>query len=471
MTPRPLAPEPDEAVASYVGRRTGLSFTGSQERRLRKALEETLPTIAAVSRRAHLLTEEVFDRLCEALTIQESYFFREPTKLAMVRDRMLAPALDRRTPLRVWSAGCATGEETYTLAALCREAGLGDRFHVLGTDLSPAAVEAARAGSYTRWSVRGMAEDRLTELFEHVGSRYVVRDHLRQNVAFDQHNLLEPRPEQWGRFDLVVCRNVLIYFTPEAARTAITALSDAVVPGGWLVLGASDPLADDHPDLEPVVTAHGLAYRRRDPEAGEPAPTPAPAPERLPRRSARRTVAAGAPPGRPVPGSRGEAALDRARRDPRPPDAERGAAGDGDAGTAAMVAAAERALVAARADEAEEHARAALRAAPAERAAHRLLVQALAEQRRLGDAVTVAERAVARFPDDAETRHLHAVVLLERGDAAGAALSARQAVYLDPGLAPAHLVLARAQELLGNHGAAERARRNGRRLLGQVRAG
>lgn len=456
---RHLTPGHNEQVASYVERRTGLSFTGNRERRLRQAILETVSTTVGVSTRAPAVTEDVFERLCEALTIQESYFFREPGKLASIRDHMLAAARDRRTPLRIWSAGCATGEEAYTLAALCLEAGLGD-YRVLGTDLSLSAVAAARAGSYSRWSVRGMAASRLSELFEHVGSRYVVREQFRENVAFEQHNVLDPRPEAWGRFDLVICRNVLIYFSAEASRAAIAALIEAVTPGGWLVLGASDPLVDHHPALEPVSFGHGLSYRRRDLEAGESAPIRVPVRERPPRRPARKTVDAGGPTGRFAPGSRGETRGDRRHPGQRERDAD----------TAELMAAAERALVAARPAEAEEHARAALRTSPTEGAAHRLLVQALAEQRRITDAVSAAEQAVARFPVDAETRSLHAVVLLEHGDAAGAARSARQAVYLDPGLAPAHLVLARAQELLGNHGAAVRARRNGRRLLGEVRA-
>lgn len=446
---RHQAPEHHEHVASYVERRTGLSFSGNQERRLRQALEETLPTTAGVSRRAQLLTEEVFDRLCEALTIQESYFFREPGKLAIIRDRVLRGARDRTTPLRIWSAGCATGEEAYTLAALCLEAGLEGGYRVLGTDLSLAAVEAARAGRYTRWSVRGMSESRLDELFEHVGSRYVVRDHLREEVAFEQHNLLDQRPAAWGSFDLVVCRNVLIYLTPEAARGVISALSEALAPGGWLVLGASDPLADDHPALEPVVTAHGLVYRRRASDVSEPVRRTSPSLTERPRR-ARPTSDVRRPQRRPVPVH-------------QPADTRSPAPGIPD-----LVAAAEGALAAARPGEAEQHARSVLRVAPGEVAGHRLLVQALAEQRRLDDARSAAEQAVARFPDDAPTRHLHAVVLLERGDAGGAVLAARQAVYLEPGLAPAHLVLARAHELLGNHDAAARARRNGRRLLGQA---
>ena len=264
MTGR-LPPEVEDRVAAYVESRTGLSCGGAGEARLHHALRQTaLPRSA--SRRGAAeppLTEEAFDRLCETLTVQESYFFREPAKLRVVRDRLRDTARGRRAPVRVWSAGCAQGEEAYTLAALCLEAGLEDRFRVLGTDLSHAAVAAARRGRYSRWSVRGMEPERLDELFESDGKAYQVRDGVRENVSFAQHNLLQPRPSGWGRFDLILCRNVLIYFTPEAARAAIDALVDALVPGGWLVLGAADPLADSVPELEPVLAPGGLTYRRR----------------------------------------------------------------------------------------------------------------------------------------------------------------------------------------------------------------
>ena len=444
-----------QQVAAYVEHRTGLSFTGSQGRRFRQAVTRTLPDVPTrAPRGAEPLTEEAFSSLCEALTVQESYFFREPAKLALVRKYLLPGLAARRAPLRVWSAGCAAGEEAYTLAALLTEAGFAGRYRVLGTDLSEDAVAAARRGSYTRWSVRGLGEESLTRIFEMHDSRYRVVDRYRENVSFEQHNLLDSRPHGWGPFELVLCRNVLIYFTPEAARAVVEGLRDSLAPGGWLVLGVSDPLADDVPGLETVVTEHGLAYRRVDLES----PVETAAAETM-----RQTPPSRVGHRRPTadrPGRR--QGLSRPVRPPSAPQPE--AVPDHEE----VLAAAVESLGLAHPAEAERLARKVLTASPGEREAHLVLVQALAEQARAREAVTVAERAVGLFPEDGEVRHFLAVALLERGDAAGAAAAARQAVYLDPTLASAHLVLARAQELLGDAGVARRSRRNGRRLLTEM---
>lgn len=478
-----------ERVASYVESRTGLSFTGSQGKRLRQAVAKTLPP--GKSRAGgDPVTEEVFGALCEALTVQESYFFREPAKLELVKEFVLPGVRTRRGPLRVWSAGCAAGEEAYTLAALFTETGLSGRYRILGTDLSEAAVADARRGSYTKWSVRGLNEERLGKIFETHGSRYHVADRYRTDVDFERHNLLDAPPTAPGTFDLVFCRNVLIYFTPEAARAVVTRLASALAPGGWLVLGVSDPLADGFPGLDTVVTEYGLAYRRRDDD--EVAGTVGDADEQVQggtSTTARRVWArdrgrpvgdargADAHPGRPVApqvpavakaprGSASDQKPDQSRQaPPAPPSAD---VREETAPLTGLLSAAEESLRAARPAEAERLVRTALETLPHERAALLLLVQALAEQARVRDAIASAEEVVGLFPDDVEVRHLHAVVLLERGDAASAAVAARKAVYLDPGFAPAHLVLGRAYELLGDAPAARRARRNGRRLLAEA---
>lgn len=428
----------EERVAPLVERRTGLSCVGAGMRRLEQAVRETFPA-GPPAETGESLSEDDLGRLCNAMTVQESYFFREPDKLLLLRDRLLAPARSRRTPLQIWSAGCAGGEEAYTLAALCREAGLTDQYRILGTDLSPAAVTAARRAEYAGWSLRGLDRRRLTTLFEYDGLRYRVVDRVRENVSFAQHNLTDPLPEGRGSLDLVVCRNVLIYLTPAAVRGALVTMADALAPGGWLVLGASDPLVESCPRLEPVPTPHGLLYRRRPFE--EP---PAPPPVTRSQLPAPRT---------PQPAAFRPAVTRRDVTDAPVPDRD------------VLAGAAERELAAGRPVEAEKHARSLLRAFPRDRTAHHLLVQSLAEQGRPAEAVATAGRAVALFPEDAESRHMQALALLERGDAQAAAAAARQAVYLDPGLAPAHLVLARVQELLGNTAAAERARRHGQRLL------
>jgi len=450
-------------VAAYVERRTGLRFAGSQAQRLHEAIA---PRLAPGHRRPiveELLDEETFGQLCEELTIQESYFFREAGTLAVIRDRFLPSRSTRSGPLRVWSAGCAMGEEAYSLAILLTESGLAGRYCIFGTDLSEAAIDAAGRGQYTRWSVRGVEEHRLPELFEVTGSRYQVRDRFRKHVSFFQHNLLEPRPSDWHHFDLVLCRNVLIYLAPDAVRAVLASLTAALAPGGWLVLGVSDPLAYGLPGLDAVVTEHGLVYRRCVGTANADVP-PMPT-SGTPARAGR----SGSPPqpGRAPHQDRPHACVDLTRPGPGsfPRTVKPQTPKEPDDQLDDVVAAAQRELLAARPDRAEELARRVLGQASGDRRGHLLLVQALTERGHKQEAVAAAERAVESFADDVEVRHLHAVALLGFGNAAEALVVARQAVYLGPAYAPAHLALARAHELLGNTVQAERARRNGCRLL------
>ena len=424
-------------VAARIERRTGLSCAGAGDQRLRRALEQTLTGLGSAESSTPLqVTDGFITRLSENLTVQESYFFREPRRLNLAGERLRDVARGRAAPVHVWSAGCAAGEEAYTLAALCLQLGLGDRARVLGTDLSPAAISAARRGRYSRWSVRGLDQARILELFEAEEDGLHVRARVRANVSFEVHNILERRPAEWPRFDLILCRNVLIYFTPEAAHRAIAGLVDALAPGGWLVLGASDPLADSVSELQTVATADGLVYRRSSPTASSS------------RTSATRPVS------RSVGPSRAQAFRPSASSSSTPVNR-----------WAPSLESARRALSAGRPMDAEGLTRAVLEESPLDKPARLLLVQSLAEQNRLPEAVGAAAQAVMLFPTDADARQMQAVVHLQFGDLQQAARAARQALYLDPSRPEAHLVLGRALELMGRSGAAHRARRNGHRLL------
>ena len=431
---------------TYLADRAGLSFSGSRGRWLRVIVESTLPEPgdAATASGAGLDDDAIFERLCEALTVQESFFFREPSKLALLTDDVLPGYADRDRPVRLWSAGCAAGQEAYTLAMLLSRAGHAGRFDILGTDLSPEAVAAAERATYGRWSLRGVDPRTVAEHFESSADGYRVAQRYREHVQFAQHNLLDPMPAGIAPFDVIMCRNVLIYLTPEAIRRAAGAFAHALVPGGWLILGVSDPILEDVPGLHQVATPHGVAYRRLDAETGGAAQA-LPAAGREPRAAVRRT--------RP------------ART--RPPEPARVApvARAAQAEVSELVEAAERALELGKPEEAAAFAHEAVAVAPRHAPARRALIQALAEDSRLGDAAAAAVRAVSDFPADALVRNLYAVVLLEQGQLVEAAAMARKAVYLEPDLAVAHLVLARAHEGLGDVRAASRARRNARQLL------
>lgn len=187
----------------------------------------------------------------------ETSFFRHGDQLDAVRE--LLPSLDQGGPLLCWSAGCASGEEPLSLAIVFREVGRsGDR--IIATDASGAALEAARAGRYQAWTMRRVDETRRARWFLPAGAAWQPVDELREMIDYRQHDLAaEPPP--W-RFDLVMCRNVLIYFDAAGAGRALAALLSAVRPGGLLVLGPVElPLARALP-VEPVRVGGAILLRR-----------------------------------------------------------------------------------------------------------------------------------------------------------------------------------------------------------------
>lgn len=228
-------------------------MSASRDESLRRAVTRTAPGLspAAFVRAASnpLQRADLVDRLIDEVTTQETAFLRDRGQLDEIPWHSLqATALAAGAgTIRVWSAGCATGEEAYTLAMLADE-GLAPQqapVEVLGTDISPAALEAARAGRYRERTVRPLSPQlRRRYLEQQADGSYAVTGHLRARVRFRRHNLVrDPFPPAGERaFDVIVCRNVLIYFGEPSARHVIGLLERALRPGGMLVLGAADAL-------------------------------------------------------------------------------------------------------------------------------------------------------------------------------------------------------------------------------------
>lgn len=216
--------------------------------------------------------------LHRAVSVGETFFFRHPEQFAALTGGGV-PALGHSgRGLRAWSAGCATGEETWSLvAALAAIAPPEVPPSVLGTDLLESSVAAARAGVYRRWSLRQSAPLLHPLLDRHEDGTLGVRASLREFATFHRHNLLDAPPAS-GAFDVVFCRNVLVYFTPEARQRALTNLVEAVAPGGLLAFGPMD-LPEPPADLVPVGSAELQLYKR------------AAAAQRTPWKSRARTIA------------------------------------------------------------------------------------------------------------------------------------------------------------------------------------
>jgi len=242
-----------EQLAELVRLESGISLRPSQLSTLELAVARAAPGESAEGF-LRLASEPVrgralVERLLDEVTVQETSFLRHASELERIEWQELAARARAggRERIRAWAAGCATGEEAYTLALLACEAfGHADPpVDVLGTDISRPALESARGGRYRTRSVAAVDEALRGRHFTEAEGAFTVRDHLRRPVRFARHNLVhDPVPPLGeGRFDLVVCRNVLIYFDPATTEQVIAALERAVEPGAMLLLGAADSLS------------------------------------------------------------------------------------------------------------------------------------------------------------------------------------------------------------------------------------
>jgi chemotaxis protein methyltransferase CheR len=208
------------------------------------------------------------EELVEYLTIGETYFLRDSAQIAALRTRILPDVIARRTAdrrLRVWSAGCSTGEEVYTLAMLLSEANLGVGWDVtlVGTDVNRESLRTARNACYPAWSFRTTPDEIRDRYFEPVKNGWRVIESVRRMARFAWMNLgAEPLVPPATDLDVVVCRNVTIYFDHEATQRLYRGLINSLGPGGWLVLGPSDPLPTDRRGLERIDLADTVIWRR-----------------------------------------------------------------------------------------------------------------------------------------------------------------------------------------------------------------
>ncbi|MBI1966649.1 MAG: protein-glutamate O-methyltransferase CheR, partial [Gemmatimonadetes bacterium] len=273
--PGPLSTETLDAAATLVRRLTGLVFSAVRRSAFEAAVVKAMQRARLRDPEVYLVrvaTEpELLDDLVGEITVGETYFFREPQQFALVRDHLL-PSLCTHRPggraLRLWSAGCASGEEPYTLAIVLHELGLEWDASIVATDLSRLALTKARQGRYGRWSLRAVPEEIVQRHFTHVGDQVELAPAVRGLVEFGYLNLADDTYPSlatgiWG-MDLILCRNVLIYFDADTVARVARRLLDALSPEGWLLLGASDPPVGELVPCTVVVTEAGLAYRRSD---------------------------------------------------------------------------------------------------------------------------------------------------------------------------------------------------------------
>ena len=204
--------------------------------------------------------------LAERLTVGETYFFRYREQFDAFAEVALPAALARGAP-RILSAGCATGDEPYTLAIFVREHGGGGAAAIHAFDVNPAAIARAAQARYSSWSLRETPPPLRARYFRTDGSSFALHPDVRAMVRFEQRNLVEDDPSFWApdAFDVVFCRNVLMYFTPETMRAVVARIARALAPGGFFFLGHAETLRGISHDFHLRHTHDTFYYQRREP--------------------------------------------------------------------------------------------------------------------------------------------------------------------------------------------------------------
>lgn len=264
-----MTPQEYGNICTFVQKHSGIVLSENKaylvESRLTPIVQQFgFENLSALAQGLKLAKSELCDAVIDAMTTNESFFFRDGTPFNAFKNTIL-PALvaARRNVgrLRIWCAAASTGQEPYSLAIQLmanKQKWAGMSVEILGTDLSPTALKRAEAGRYTQFEVqRGLPVQLLVEHFTQDGNDWVISESIRKMVNFRSLNLLEPMASL-GQFDLVFCRNVLIYFDVETKAKVLAAIHQVTRPDGYLVLGAAETLMGISDKFERADDARGV---------------------------------------------------------------------------------------------------------------------------------------------------------------------------------------------------------------------
>jgi len=272
-----LASEADwKLLTDLLEDRFGLSFAGARQEILEGRLRPRLAALHLDGIRdyyhflsAHPSREEEFGELSRRITNNETYFFRETAHFDAIVDHLMPAfrATLRTQPVRILSAACSSGEEPYSLAIRLTDAGFeltGLKWCIDACDLNPLRLDQARKAAYEGQSFRACDDEARQRYFESDGNgKLRVKERYRKNVRFFQANLAGPfSGAGWGNYDIILCRNMLIYFGPEAFDRLIGRFAQLLSCGGYLFLGHSESLFDRTTEFESVQFPGTMAYRR-----------------------------------------------------------------------------------------------------------------------------------------------------------------------------------------------------------------
>ena len=269
-----MKPETYQFLCELLRKESGLVLSADKHYLVETRLEPILrkSSIASLDELAdrlrRLAPRDLREQVVEAMTTNESFFFRDKTPFELFENEMLPKLLEARSSarrLRIWCAAASTGQEPYSLAMLLKEraAKLGGwTIEILGTDLSKEVLEKAKLGIYSQFEVqRGLPIQLLLKYFDQKGDTWHIDPGIRQMVRWRHFNLLEPFAAL-GKFDIVFCRNVLIYFNPETKVDVLQRLAKVTAADGYMVLGSAETVVGLTDVFQPVADKRGLYQTR-----------------------------------------------------------------------------------------------------------------------------------------------------------------------------------------------------------------
>ncbi len=265
-------------IQQFVLLRTGIHLTPEKqylvEMRLDPVIRELqLPTFEALTARLRQSDPAVSTAAIDAITTNETLFFRDKTPFELFEKMIMPKLIEARAAkgrIRIWCAACSSGQEPYSLAMMLDQMGSrlgGLSVEIIATDISERILNQAREGSYSQFEVqRGLPIRMLLKHFTQEGARWRISRSIIERVQFRSLNLLHSF-QSLGAFDLVMCRNVLIYFAEATKRDVLQRLAAVMAPDGYLMLGGAETVLGLCPDLAPHKSERSLYVRSGSPHA------------------------------------------------------------------------------------------------------------------------------------------------------------------------------------------------------------
>jgi len=271
----PITPEEFRRLCEFLYRRTGMVFTESKRYYVERRIQERVSATGAESFNgyfAHLRSDfgGEAEKLVNAFTVNETFFYREDHQLRCLSSDLLPRRVAAKRPgdpLRIWSVPCATGEEPYSIAMWLLESWPEVDAHeieIVGSDIDTRVVDAARQGIFGKRALMRLSPDLIAKYFSTVDeNNWQIIPELRDSVRFSAANLVDhTEMRTHGRFDVIFCRNVLIYFDDTSRRIAAENLYDNLLPGGYICLGHTESMSRISPLFEVCRFSDAIVYQR-----------------------------------------------------------------------------------------------------------------------------------------------------------------------------------------------------------------